>query len=145
MRNINLSVIFLTFFCNYITECKLCFTSNSSLRETFFFFSFSTAWHIQFKRRKWIFLHFCAWRMSGFPIIKNPFHYAIKYNYSFPVFFTLFTLNRNAHILSMNFEISVLVSGRWPTWRTVLLYNTFISILYMFRANTCSSSGGQLY
>ena len=34
-------------------------------------------------------------------------------------------------------------SGRWPTWRTLLLYNTFISILYMFRANTCSSSGGQ--
>jgi len=36
-------------------------------------------------------------------------------------------------------------SGRWPTWRTILVYNTFISILYMFRANTCSSSGGQLY
>ena len=32
---------------------------------------------------------------------------------------------------------------RWPTWGTIVLYNTFISILYMFRANTCSSSGGQ--
>ena len=38
-----------------------------------------------------------------------------------------------------------LTSGRWPTWRTILLYNTFISVLYMFRANACSSSGGQFY
>ena len=38
-----------------------------------------------------------------------------------------------------------ITSGRWPTWYTVLLYNTFISTLYMFRANMCSSSGGQLY
>ena len=36
--NIIMFEIFLTFFCNYITECKLCFTSNSSLRETFFIF-----------------------------------------------------------------------------------------------------------
>ena len=40
---------------------------------------------------------------------------------------------------------SPLTSGRWPTWRTVHLYNTFIATHYMFRANTCSSSGGQLY
>jgi len=38
-----------------------------------------------------------------------------------------------------------ITSGRWPTWCTILLYNTFISILYMFGANTCSSSGGHLY
>ena len=38
-----------------------------------------------------------------------------------------------------------ITSGRWPTWCTVFLYNTFILILYMFRANTCSSSGVQLY
>jgi len=42
-------------------------------------------------------------------------------------------------------SIQCLNFGRWPTWRTILLYNTFISVLYMFRANTCSSSGGQLY
>jgi len=35
--------------------------------------------------------------------------------------------------------------GRWPTWCTILVYNTFIPTLYMFWANTCSSSGGQLY
>ena len=34
------------------------------------------------------------------------------------------------------------ISGRWPTWRAVLLYNTFTSILYMFRATKCSSSWG---
>jgi hypothetical protein len=34
-----MSEIFLTFFCNYITEYKLCFTSNSSLRETYFIFN----------------------------------------------------------------------------------------------------------
>jgi len=33
---------------------------------------------------------------------------------------------------------------QWPTWRTN--YNTFITILYMymFRAISCSSSGGQI-
>ena len=30
--------------------------------------------------------------------------------------------------------------GKWPTWRTFLYY-AFISILYMFRASSCSSSG----
>jgi len=37
-------------------------------------------------------------------------------------------------------------SGKWPTWRTIpLFYNTFITILYTFRATLCSSSGDQLY
>ena len=30
--------------------------------------------------------------------------------------------------------------GKWPNWRTILFY-VFISILYMFRATSCSSSG----
>jgi len=35
--------------------------------------------------------------------------------------------------------------GKWPTWCTVTLYNTFIVIiLYMFRATLCSSPGGQI-
>ena len=35
--------------------------------------------------------------------------------------------------------------SKWPTWHTVLLfYNTFITVLYMFRATSCSSSGGQI-
>jgi len=34
----------------------------------------------------------------------------------------------------------VMILGKWPTWRTILFY-VFISILYMFRANLCSSSG----
>jgi len=45
-------------------------------------------------------------------------------------------------LLTVHLDIT---SGRWPTWRANLLCNTFISILYMFRANTCSSSGRQLY
>ena len=32
------------------------------------------------------------------------------------------------------------ILGKWPTWRTILFY-VFISILYMFRANQCPSSG----
>jgi len=36
-------------------------------------------------------------------------------------------------------------SCKWPTWRTItLFYNTFITVLYMFRATSCSSSGGQI-
>jgi len=35
--------------------------------------------------------------------------------------------------------------GKWPTWCTIMLCNTFIVIiLYMFRATLCSSSGGQI-
>jgi len=35
--------------------------------------------------------------------------------------------------------------GKWPTWCTITLYNAFIiTILYMFRASLCSSSGGQI-
>jgi len=34
----------------------------------------------------------------------------------------------------------VMILGKWPTWRTILLY-LFISIIYMFRATSCSSSG----
>ena len=33
-----------------------------------------------------------------------------------------------------------MILGKWPNWRTVLFY-IFISILYMFRATPCSSSG----
>ena len=37
------------------------------------------------------------------------------------------------------------ISSKWPTWRTIpLFYNTFITVLYMFRATSCSSSGGQI-
>ena len=32
------------------------------------------------------------------------------------------------------------IFGKWPTWRTILFY-IFISILYMCRAISCSSSG----
>jgi hypothetical protein len=34
----------------------------------------------------------------------------------------------------------VMILGKWPTWRTILFY-VFISILYMFWATSCSSSG----
>ena len=35
--------------------------------------------------------------------------------------------------------------SKWPTGRTILLfYNTFITVIYMFRATSCSSSGGQI-
>jgi len=52
---------------------------------------------------------------------------------------------KKACLLECNKNRTKYTSGRWPTWRTIRLYNTFISIQYMFRANTCSSSGGQLY
>ena len=33
-----------------------------------------------------------------------------------------------------------MILGKWPTWRTIIFY-LFISILYVFRATQCSSSG----
>ena len=45
-----------------------------------------------------------------------------------------------SHDITLCFNFS-----KWPTWRTILLfYNTFIKVLYMFRATSCSSSGGQI-
>jgi hypothetical protein len=38
------------------------------------------------------------------------------------------------------FEL-IFISGKWPTWRTILFPYMFISILYMFRATSCTSSG----
>ena len=34
--------------------------------------------------------------------------------------------------------------SKWPTCTIILFYNTFITALYMFRATSCSSSGGQI-
>jgi len=34
----------------------------------------------------------------------------------------------------------LMIHGKWPTWRTIIFY-VFISILCMFRATQCSSSG----
>jgi len=40
---------------------------------------------------------------------------------------------------------SHLTLGKWTTWCTIALYNTFIIIiLYMFRAALCLSSGGRI-
>jgi len=37
------------------------------------------------------------------------------------------------------------ILGKWPSWCTITLYNTFIIIiLYMFRATLCSSAGEQI-
>jgi hypothetical protein len=38
------------------------------------------------------------------------------------------------------YRIKIHYLGKWPTWHTTLCY-VFISILYMFRATSCSSSG----
>jgi len=34
----------------------------------------------------------------------------------------------------------LMILGKWRTWGTVLFY-AFISVFYMFRATSCSSSG----
>jgi len=49
------------------------------------------------------------------------------------------TLYTSSNIVKCN-------SGKLPTWcTTTLFYNTFITVLYIFRATSCSSSGGQIY
>jgi hypothetical protein len=45
------------------------------------------------------------------------------------------------HLLCFVDRASRYNSGKWPTWRTVLFSYMFISILYMFRATSCSSLG----
>jgi len=36
-------------------------------------------------------------------------------------------------------------SCNWSTWRTIVLfYNMCITVLYVFRATSCSSLGGQI-
>jgi len=45
---------------------------------------------------------------------------------------------RTLHLYSR--RQSTMNLGKWPTWRSIL-FHVFISILYMFRATSCSSSG----
>jgi len=44
------------------------------------------------------------------------------------------------HITSSTKTTVETIHGKWPTWCTIFFY-VFISILYMFRATSCSSSG----
>ena len=46
----------------------------------------------------------------------------------------------NTRILYFVESASRYFLGKWPNWRAILFY-VFISILYMFRATPCSSSG----
>ena len=49
---------------------------------------------------------------------------------------------RNIQILCYVDRASWYNSCKWPAWRTILFFSyMFITILYMFRALTCSSSG----
>jgi len=60
-------------------------------------------------------------------------HNCLHATYSFTNFNVLLTV-----YLGIN-------SCKWPTWRTIILfYNTFVTIFYMFRETSCSSSGGQI-
>jgi hypothetical protein len=93
MPNIIMSVIFLTFFCNYVTKCKLCFTSNSSLRETFFFIFYSMTHSISKTK-----MNLSPLQRSA--IIKTPFHYAIKYTLQLPSFLhPLHIQQKSPHLL----------------------------------------------
>ena len=54
------------------------------------------------------------------------------------VFFVLLTMHLSINLVNDKFS-------KWPTWCTVpLFYNTFITVPYLFRAMSCSSSGGQI-
>jgi hypothetical protein len=65
--------------------------------------------------------------------VTQPPRHVLALNYK--VFFNVST--RFYILLSVHL---VMILGKWPTWRTFLFY-VFISILYMFRAASCSSSG----
>jgi hypothetical protein len=53
----------------------------------------------------------------------------------------LFTVTSLCNTISyITVERIFSVHGKWPAWRTILSY-VFISILYTFRATSCSSSG----
>jgi len=45
-----------------------------------------------------------------------------------------------------NLQLDTGTLGKWPTWCTIMLYNTYIIIiiLCMFRSTLCSSLGGQI-
>ena len=59
--------------------------------------------------------------------------------------FSTATMMARTHLNVSYTYIASLNSCKWPAWRTItLLYDTFITVLYMFRATSCSSSGGQI-
>jgi hypothetical protein len=69
-------------------------------------------------------------------------HRYIQVRYSHEIF--LYSMPKALILLSEFYilltVLLVMILGKWPTWRTSLFY-VFISILYMFRATPCSSSG----
>jgi len=55
------------------------------------------------------------------------------------------SLNLMTHTEWTPYWQTLTILGKWSTWCTIMLYNTFIVIiLYMFWATLCSSSGGQI-
>ena len=58
--------------------------------------------------------------------------------------YRMHTRTQHITVISINQKLMATFSN-WQIWRTILLfYNTFITVLYMFRATSCSSSGGQI-
>ena len=98
------------------------------------------------RRNRHMIIYICFYKIWGLIVWKK---ILVVLNYSVFMFYNSKNFSRIFRgkllfyiLLTVNLDMT---SGRWPTWRTILLYNTFISFLYMFRANTCSSSEGQLY
>jgi hypothetical protein len=92
----------------------------------------------------------CDVIVSFFTSYYTPFFwYSIEYLLSFNTWLLLIILNHRAQIY-INWQTEFFCfadrasrynSGKWPTWRTTLFSYMFISILYMFRATSCTSSG----
>jgi hypothetical protein len=55
----------------------------------------------------------------------------------FVYLFCLFCIAKLYILLTVHFAM---ILGKWPTWHTLIFY-AFISILYISRATSCSSSG----
>ena len=77
-----------------------------------------------------------------------PFH-ILKYNIylsnnrNFSSCFTVCTFHRHSKPNRLGKYCSN--SFKWPMWRTIILfYKTFITVLYTFRATSCSSSVSQI-
>ena len=72
-------------------------------------------------------------------------------NFPLFIFLTATDISRkqicNKDVICNFFYVLLTVQfSKRPTWRTIffLFYNTFITVLYMFSATSCSSSGGQI-
>jgi hypothetical protein len=72
--------------------------------------------------------------------ISTPLHFPLSISLQIMPYSTVSSPTPSTRFYILLTVHLVMIHDKWQTWRTILFY-VFISILYMFRTTSCSSSG----